>query len=506
MSSSSEDEDDGKKREKQPKQADSSDKGTRAMFNFVRNSANSTKNREMYASMSQVLEVAAYKNQKGMNVDMSHSTDMDRKGSRFSMLSVTSATFYKGCMLTWQVMALQGESAKHVVAIAKKIVAYTKAALKYARKQSRLDPSDVDEHCKPRRGDASLQTVVASLAAIAGETTTRANQIFTTILRMVRGTVEVPISLDARAAELRLMNPHKYDNLMHWSESVTRFLEITSSEILQSAQRGRRSVEGAVSDLVSGLTGPYCALVKGGGSLLHPLRQEAGDLIGGESAYASEKSLQKSNQMLNSVPGLRKAIEDDSHSGADLRLGDQGRNWVMGINVTYPNNLTFMRHMGMTERSASGHDGGIFQELLAIGDPTRPRSQHRSTRRSTRRFSLVSPGLNRTRWVDATSVKQPRDGAAAGETAAGNQGTAAGMSKNAGSKRILDYDNSARPPLGEGEGQDLGYTPGRWPKQDDDDRGTVDPNTPSTYLAYGYADAKWGAEYKADSKSNTYAE
>ena len=279
MSSSSEDENDGKKREKQPKQVDFSDRGAKAMLGLVRNALNSTKNRELYASLGEVLEVAAQKNPKGMNVDMSHSTDTDRKGSRFSMLYVTSTTYPKGSMLTWQVMALQGESAKHVVAIANRIVTYTRAALTHARKQVRMDPSEVDEHCKPRRGDASLQTVVASLAAIAGEVSTRANQIFTTILRLVRSTVEVPISLDARAAELRLMSAHKYDNLVHWCESLTRFLEITSSEALQSAQRGRTSVEAAVNALILGLTAPYCAIIKGGGSLFHPLPQEAGDLI-----------------------------------------------------------------------------------------------------------------------------------------------------------------------------------------------------------------------------------
>ena len=116
------------------------------------------------------------------------------------------------------------------------------------------------------------------------------------------------------------MHPHKYADLVHWSEAVTRFLEIATSETLQAAQRERRPVEKAVCDLVSGLSSPYSALIKGSGSLMHPLPQEVGDLVGGEGAYTSEKSLHKSTQLLNSVPALRKAIEDDSHSGADLRL------------------------------------------------------------------------------------------------------------------------------------------------------------------------------------------
>ena len=90
MSSSSEDEDDGKKMEKQSKQTDSSDQGMRATLGLARNAANSTKNREMFCSMSRLLELAANKNQRGLHVDMSHSTDMDRKGSRHSMLSTTS--------------------------------------------------------------------------------------------------------------------------------------------------------------------------------------------------------------------------------------------------------------------------------------------------------------------------------------------------------------------------------------------------------------------------------
>ena len=491
MSSSSEDEDDGRYegKGKQSKKTANLEQGGRAVYSLLRNAANGSKSREMFKSGGQLLELAAKKDQKGLDVDVSFSTSTDRKGTRHSMLTTTSETYPKGATLTWQVLALQGESNKHATAIARRIVEYVREALRFVRKQSQLDSDDLDDQCKTRRGDAPLGTLVASLAAIQGETAKRPNQIFAVILRMLRSTVEVPVSLDTRAAELRQMHPHKYASIVHWCEALTRFLEMASSEMLQAAQRDKKVVPEAVDELVLGIGPAYIAVFRGPGSLMCPLRTEIGDLAGGEGAYSSSKSLAKSNQMLEQYPALRKAIEDDAHGGADRRLGEEGKEWVTAVNVNNATHPTFMRHMGTTVRSSDGATGSIFQDLIALDKQRQPKG---SQGHSVHVGRMDRP--TRSKWEIATSVKQP-------PANAGDQVAAAG------SKRSLEYDNAARlsPEDKDYEGgQDPGWTPGRWPKRDDEDRGSVDPGTPSANLSYGYADAEWGAEYSGESKSHTY--
>ena len=93
------------------------------MFGTVRNALNSTKNRAMMSSASQVLEHATRRNHKGLRVDISFSTNMDQKRWP-TMLTATSMAFPKGGLLTWLMLALKGESDKDVGAIARKICAY----------------------------------------------------------------------------------------------------------------------------------------------------------------------------------------------------------------------------------------------------------------------------------------------------------------------------------------------------------------------------------------------
>ena len=137
---------------KQSDKTNSPDMGGRYMFGMARNSQNTTKHRLMMSNASQALELATDRNPKALSVDTSFGTNPDRK-RWLRMLTSTSQTFPKGGLLTWQALALKGESDKDVVAVAKIIVKYTQAALKAVRKQARLDPDDRDEAYNARHGE-----------------------------------------------------------------------------------------------------------------------------------------------------------------------------------------------------------------------------------------------------------------------------------------------------------------------------------------------------------------
>ena len=62
------------------------------------------------------------------------------------------------------------------------------------------------------------------------------------------------------------MYPHKFANIVHWSESITMFMDTASSEVLQSALAEGKPVDAAVDEMVTMLAAPYESVVRGQGA------------------------------------------------------------------------------------------------------------------------------------------------------------------------------------------------------------------------------------------------
>ena len=85
---------------------------------------------------------------------------------------------------------------------------------------------------------------------------------------------------------------------------------------------------------------------------MHPIPKTIpDDLIGGKGFYANEKALKRHTEVMLPYPSLAKAIENDAHSGANRRLGEEGANGITNANASWAGNLTFKRHMGTTVTS-----------------------------------------------------------------------------------------------------------------------------------------------------------